>query len=93
LRGQVVTLETFRQTLAEVLPESAGRVTIGTSQIAIMYDLADDGLQRDLGPMPRTTLADGIADTVRIFRDRLTAGQLDASELDHAQAPPVTDEP
>jgi nucleoside-diphosphate-sugar epimerase len=93
LRGQVVTLEQFRQALVRVLPEAEGRVTIGTTQIAINYDLSDDGLQRDLGPMPRTSLDDGIRETVAIFRQLAKDGRLDASDLDAPKAPPVTVEP
>lgn len=93
LRGQVVTMSQFRDALVRVLPEADGLVTIGTTQIAIAYDLSDDGLQRDLGPMPRTGLEDGIRETVRIFRELQTAGRLDASDLDAPKAPPVTVEP
>jgi nucleoside-diphosphate-sugar epimerase len=88
-RGSVVTLEQFRKTLIEVLPEAESLVTVGTSQIAIAYDLSDDGLIRDLGPMPKTTLAEGIRETVRIFRQMQAEGRLDASELDGPKPPPV----
>lgn len=93
LRGQVVTLEQFRQALVRVLPEAEGKVTVGTAQIAIAYDLSDDGLQQDLGPMPRTSLAGGIRETVAIFRQLAKEGRLDAGDLDAPKAPPVTVEP
>jgi nucleoside-diphosphate-sugar epimerase len=93
LRGQVVTMADFHAALVRVLPESAKLVTFGSTQIAIAYDLADDGLQRDLGPMPKTTLDDGIRETVAIFRRLLSEGRLDASDLDAPKAPPVTLEP
>jgi nucleoside-diphosphate-sugar epimerase len=93
LRGQVVTLEQFRQALVRVLPEAEGRVTVGTTQIAIAYDLSDDGLQRDLGLMPHTSLEDGIRETVGLFRQLAMEGRLDTSDLDSPKAPPVTVEP
>jgi nucleoside-diphosphate-sugar epimerase len=93
LRGRVVTLEQFRQALVRVLPEAEGKVTVGSTQIAIAYDLSDDGLQRDLGPMPRTSLEDGIRETVTIFRQLAREGRLDAGDLDAPKAPPVTTEP
>lgn len=93
LRGHVVTMEQFRQSLVRVLPEAKGNVAIGTTQIAITYDLSDDGLQRDLGPMPRTSLEDGIRETVAIFRQLAAEGRLDASDLDAPKAPPVIVEP
>src|SRR5262245_14144851 len=42
LRGAVVTLEEFRNSLIKVLPEAEKLVTVGRQQIAIMYDLSDD---------------------------------------------------
>lgn len=93
LRGQVVRMSDFYDALVRVMPEAANLVTYGTTQIAIAYDLADDGLQRDLGPMPKTTLDDGIRETVTIFRELLAQGCLDASDLDAPKPPPVTVEP
>ena len=40
-------------------------MTLGKTQIAIAHDLSDDALQRDLGPMPKTSLEAGIRETVR----------------------------
>jgi nucleoside-diphosphate-sugar epimerase len=95
LRGAVVTLAEFHKALAVVLPEAAKLVTFGTTQIAIAYDLSDDALQRDLGPMPRTSLEAGIRETVEIFRQLQREGRLDTSDLDAPRTAPVTvaDEP
>ena len=95
LRGAVVTLKDFHAALASVLPDAAKLVTFGTTQIAIAYDLSDDGLQRDLGPMPKTPLADGIRETVAIFRQLQSEGRLDTSDLEAPKAAPVVvaDEP
>ncbi|HEY1186539.1 MAG TPA: NAD(P)-dependent oxidoreductase [Gemmata sp.] len=94
LRGAVVTMKQFHEALVAVLPEAANLVTFGTAQIAIAYDLSDDGLQGDLGPMPKTALADGIRETVGIFRQLQREGRLDTSDLEAPKsAPVVTDEP
>jgi nucleoside-diphosphate-sugar epimerase len=95
LRGAVVTLKDFHTALASVLPEAAKLVTFGTTQIAIAYDLSDDGLQRDLGPMPKTALADGIRETVAIFKQLQGEGRLDTADLEAPKAAPVVvaDEP
>lgn len=93
LRGQVVPMKDFHAALVRVLPEAAKLVTFGTTQIAIAYDLSDDGLQKDLGPMPKTSLDDGIRETVAIFRQLHAEGRLDASDLDAPKPPPVTLEP
>ncbi len=89
LRGAVVTMKQFHDALATVLPEAARLVTYGTTQIAIAYDLSDDGLQRDLGPMPKTALVDGIRETVGLFRELNAQGRLDTSDLEAPKAAPV----
>jgi nucleoside-diphosphate-sugar epimerase len=89
LRGAVVTMTEFHDALAAVLPEAAKLVTFGTAQIAIAYDLSDAGLQRDLGPMPKTSLVDGIRETVGIFKKLQSEGRLDTSDLEAPKAAPV----
>jgi nucleoside-diphosphate-sugar epimerase len=90
LRGAVVTLEEFRKSLVRVLPEAEKLVTLGSQQIAIVYDLSDDGLQKDLGPMPKTPLEAGIRETVSLFRKLQTEGRLDTADLDVPQPKAVT---
>jgi nucleoside-diphosphate-sugar epimerase len=90
LRGAVVPLSEFHAALCRVLPEAAKLVTVGTTQIAIAYDLSDDALQRDLGPMPKTSLDDGIRETVKLFRQLQSEGRLDTTDLDGPKPAPVT---
>jgi nucleoside-diphosphate-sugar epimerase len=90
LRGAVVTLADFHRELVKVLPEAAKLVTLGTTQIAIAHDLSDAGIERDLGVMPKTSLEDGIRETVAIFRQLQAEGRLDTSDLDAPKPPPVT---
>lgn len=90
LRGAVITLADFHTALCRVLPDAAKLVTFGKTQIAIAYDLADTGIERDLGPMPKTSLEDGIRETVTIFRQLQAEGRLDTSDLDGPKPPPVT---
>lgn len=94
LRGDVVTLKTFHDTLADVLPAARDLVTTGTTQIAIAYDLSDDGITKDLGPLPKTSLVDGIRDTLAIFTRLHAEGRLDIGDLDAPKPTAVvTDEP
>lgn len=92
LRGAVVPLTEFHAALCRVLPAAKELVSVGTSQIAINYDLSDDGMTRDLGAMPKTSLEDGIRQTVEAFRRLHAEGRLDASDLDGPKPPPVVDE-
>jgi nucleoside-diphosphate-sugar epimerase len=95
LRGAVIPMQDFHAALATVLPEAAKLVTFGTTQIAIAYDLSDAGLQRDLGPMPKTALVDGIRETVAIFKQLQSENRLDTSDLEAPKTAPVVvaDEP
>jgi nucleoside-diphosphate-sugar epimerase len=91
LRGTVASLADFRATLVRVLPEAEPLISVGTSQIAIAYDLSDDGITAALGPLPKTTLEDGIRDTVGRFRALQAEGRLDAAELDAVPPPPAVE--
>ena len=95
LRGAVVPMTDFLKALVTVLPEAADLVTVGTLQIAIAYDLDDAALEKDLGPMPKTSLEAGIRETVGIFRALQAEGRLDTSDIDGPKAAPVAviDEP
>jgi nucleoside-diphosphate-sugar epimerase len=90
LRGTIMSMEDFHKTLCRVLPAAETLVTYGTQQIAIAYDLSDDGIQADLGPIPATPLEQGIRETVAIFQKLYAEGRLDISDLDAPKPPPVT---
>ncbi len=82
LRGHVVDLPSFHQALCDVEPAAARLISFGEQQIAIAYDLSDDALQRDLGPMPRTPLRDGIRQTLEHFRRLRAEARLDTNDLE-----------
>jgi nucleoside-diphosphate-sugar epimerase len=82
LRGHVVDLPAFHRALCEVEPAAKDFITFGDRQIAIAYDLDDSALQRDLGPMPRTELREGILKTLEQFRGLRNTGMLDTYDLD-----------
>jgi nucleoside-diphosphate-sugar epimerase len=88
LRGTVTTLAQFHQILSQILPAAKQLVTVGTTQIAIAYDLSDDALQHDLGPMPKTSLQDGIRQTVDLFRQLHEQGRLDTTDLQNPSPAP-----
>jgi len=82
LRGDVVDLPAFHRALCEVDPAAAKLVTFGERQIAIAYDLDDSALQKDIGPLPRTSLVEGIRQTHHQFRQLHAEGRLDTTDLD-----------
>ena len=81
VRGDVLTMAAFHAALCEVAPEARELVTFGDRQFAIAYDLGDDALQRDFGPLPRTPLVEGLRQTLAMFRRLGDEGRLDASCL------------
>jgi nucleoside-diphosphate-sugar epimerase len=82
LRGHVVDLPAFHRAVCAVDPAAERLITFGERQIAIAYDLDDSALQRDLGPVPRTPLAEGIRRTLEQFRRLHAEGRLDSADLD-----------
>jgi nucleoside-diphosphate-sugar epimerase len=82
LRGDVVDLPAFHRALCEVDPAARRLTTFGERQIAIAYDLDDRALQKDLGPLPRTPLVEGIRQTYHLFQQLHAQGRLDTADLD-----------
>jgi nucleoside-diphosphate-sugar epimerase len=82
LRGAVVDLPAFHRALCAVDPAAEQLITYGERQIAIAYDLDDSALQRDLGPLPRTPLTEGIRQTLEQFRHLHSQGRLDTADLE-----------
>jgi nucleoside-diphosphate-sugar epimerase len=81
VRGAVEPIESFVAALCAVAPEAAGLVTHGDRQLSIAFDLDDTRLQARLGPIPRTSLHDGIAETFRRFVALRDQGRLDLADL------------
>jgi len=81
LRGHLLDMPDFMQALGDVEPSAAELITHGGKQLPIAYDLSDQALQSELGPMPLTPLRDGIRLTLERFRFLHAAGRLDMSDL------------
>ena len=81
LRGAVEPIEAFVAALGDVVPTSTALITHGDRQLPIAFDLDDSRLQDQLGPIHRTSLHDGIAETYRRFLELRDQGRLDLSDL------------
>jgi nucleoside-diphosphate-sugar epimerase len=81
VRGDVVPIEAFVSVLREVAPEAGRLVSHGDRQLPIAPSLDDSRLQAALGPLPRTGLREGIAETFERFSALGRAGRLDLSDL------------
>jgi nucleoside-diphosphate-sugar epimerase len=76
IRGDVVSIEEFVGCLGEVAPEARALISHGDRQLPIAPDLDDARLQAVLGPLPRTGLHEGIAETLARFRSLRDQGRL-----------------
>jgi nucleoside-diphosphate-sugar epimerase len=81
LRGAVEPIERFVAALCEVVPDARPLLSHGDRQLPIAPSLDDSRLESALGPIPRTSLRDGIAETFRRFTILRDRGELDLSDL------------
>jgi nucleoside-diphosphate-sugar epimerase len=81
LRGAVEPIERFVSAFGDAVPEARDLVSHGDRQLPIAPDLDDARLKRALGPIPRTSLVDGISETYRRFTALRDRGKLDLSDL------------
>jgi nucleoside-diphosphate-sugar epimerase len=82
LRGTVVQVEDFLETLARIAPRARDLIRAEGPQLPIAYDLDDSALVHDLGKVPRTPLEDGIRRTLEIFQQLHREGRLDTRDLE-----------
>ncbi len=80
VRGSVVPMERFVAALREV--SGVDRVTFGDRQLPIAPDLDDSRLESSFGPLRRTSVFEGVAETFRRFSELEAAGKLDLSDLE-----------
>jgi nucleoside-diphosphate-sugar epimerase len=76
LRGAVEPIEAFVSALCDVAPQARALITHGDRQLPIAADLDDGRLQNQLGPIARTPLRTGIAETFRRFVALRDAGRI-----------------
>lgn len=81
VRGAVEPIESFVSILRAIAPEASRLITHGDRQLPIAFDLDDSRLDAQFGPIPRTSLRDGIAETYRRFVALQAEGRLDLSDL------------
>jgi nucleoside-diphosphate-sugar epimerase len=81
VRGSVERIEGFVEALYEVAPHARTLISHGDRQLPIAPDLDDSRLQSRLGPIPRTSLREGIAETFARFVELRDQRRLDDSDL------------
>lgn len=81
VRGQVSTVQQFVDDLATVAPRAKELIRVGTATLSLHHDLSDADLQNDFGPLPKTSLAEGVRRTWEQFTRLHADGRLDDYDL------------
>ena len=75
LHGESAKVADIARLIEEAWPSAKGTITHVEQPIPFPSELADPGYQRDLGPVPRTALKDGIRKTLDEFAALQKAGR------------------
>jgi nucleoside-diphosphate-sugar epimerase len=80
-RGAVVSIEAILAALERACPGARGLIKAEGKPIPVVADVDDGALRRDFSGLPRTSLEEGVRETVEIFRQLQREGRLDTGEL------------
>jgi UDP-glucuronate 4-epimerase len=81
LHGEAVTVAGYIETLERIVPEAAGLITAVDAVMPGNVDVDDTELIARIGELSKTSLAEGIVESVARFTVHRNAGQLTAAEL------------
>lgn len=81
LKGQQVEIATIHRTMCELSPEAAKLITYGEKPLPVAHGFSDEGLQKQFGPLPLTSLRSGFEATLSRFRWLQQHKRLDLSDL------------
>jgi nucleoside-diphosphate-sugar epimerase len=82
LHGETVHLDEVVREIGRAWPSARETITCADEPLAIPAEMDDAAIREALGPLPATTLADGISATVARFAELGNEGRLDTSDLD-----------
>jgi nucleoside-diphosphate-sugar epimerase len=82
LPGEVLPVERFVRAIEAAVPEATGRITAAGPPIPIAHDFLGTGLEKLLGRVPRTAVAEGVRRTAERFRRLAGLGKLSTRDLD-----------
>lgn len=81
IRGPAVEMSEIVAAIEGCLPAARGQITYAVKKLALPADVDDRHLRAVLGALPETALADGVAETIRIFQAAHAAGRIDAARI------------
>ena len=76
LRGSVAHMRDIVAAIEAAEPTSRGRITFDDKPLALPEETDDTRLRALLGPLPETPLAEGVVQTVALFKTALAEGRL-----------------
>jgi nucleoside-diphosphate-sugar epimerase len=82
LHGETIHVGDVVSEIERVWPDARGTITVADEPLAIPAEMDDAAIREALGPLPATTLADGVTATVARFAELQREGRLDTRDLD-----------
>ena len=82
LHGETVHLNEVVAEIERAWPNASGTITCADEPLAIPAEMDDAAIRGALGPLPATTLKDGVTSTIKRFAELQREGRLDTSDLD-----------
>ncbi len=82
LHGEIASVAEIMELIREACPGAKTLITYDAgTEVPVAGAFDDSALQREVGPVPRTALRDGVRQTIERFERLLRAGRLDTREL------------
>jgi len=82
LHGETVPIVDIVAEIERAWPGAKETITSADESLAIPAEMDDTAIRAALGPLPATTLTDGVGSTVARFAELRSEGRLDTSDLD-----------
>jgi len=82
LHGETVHIGDVVAEIERAWPGANGTITCADEPLAIPAEMDDAAIREALGPLPATTLADGVSSTIARFAELQRKGRLDTNDLD-----------
>jgi nucleoside-diphosphate-sugar epimerase len=77
VRGAVVSMEEIVAAIVKAEPAAAGRITFADQALSLPADVDDSRLRAALGAIEETPLEEGVAETIRLFKQALAGGKIE----------------
>jgi nucleoside-diphosphate-sugar epimerase len=82
LHGEVVHIGDVVKEIERVKPEARGKISFADQVLAIPTAMDDSALRAAIGPVPATSLTEGVSATMSLFAELHATDRLDTSDLD-----------